>query len=290
MGRQGQLHTDPTLQSYLKRIGKKELLTREQEVELAKRIADGDDDARKTLAEHNLRLVVDVAKKFTYATDIPLIDLIQEGSIGLMTATKKFDHKRGFKFSTYATPWIWQAVQRSIANTGSIIRKPVHFHDLQVKMRKIISQFQTESNRDPSIEELYALFPGKAKKQIQMAYNDIADNNLKPASLNAPLSRIGRQDEGELGDVIPLESIPLDELCERKIMMRHLNLELGKLNERQRQVLCLRYGLEDGQQRTLHEVSKVFGLTRERIRQIEAQAIKVLKNSGLFQELYKTIL
>ena len=258
---------DP-LQLFLKDIGKVDLLTAAQEVELAKRIERGDHRAKQKMVEANLRLVVSIAKKYR-GRGLPLLDLIQEGAIGLVRATEKFDHRRGFKFSTYATWWIRQAVARGLADKARTIRIPLHVLE---KLNSIIGserRLRAELNREPT--------PAEIAKDAELPVEEVEQilrTAQAPVSLDAP---IGDEEESEFGHFLADKNMPLPEdAAERVSRATALRNCLDSLGDRQRRVLELRYGLDGGRPRTLQEVGIVFNVTRERVRQIETQSLKTL--------------
>jgi RNA polymerase primary sigma factor len=265
------------LQLFLKDIGKVELLSAAQEVELAKRIERGDHRAKQAMVEANLRLVVSIAKRYRNQ-GLPFLDLIQEGTIGLVRAAEKFDHRKGFKFSTYATWWIRQAVARALADKARTIRMPVHVVE---KLNQIVwaeRMLRTDLGRQPTSAEIGG--------ELELAANDVEQirrRALAPVSLEAP---VGDEDGAELGDLLTdaSRSLPHDE-AELTMQKENLHRILRKLSTRQRRIVELRYGLEGQPPRTLDEVGRVFSLTRERIRQIENQSLGILRKLATSQEL-----
>ncbi|HLD03291.1 MAG TPA: sigma-70 family RNA polymerase sigma factor, partial [Candidatus Dojkabacteria bacterium] len=259
------ISTDP-IRAYLHEIGRIPLLTADEEVILAKRIEKGDQEAKELLTTANLRLVVSIAKKYA-KRGLDLLDLIQEGNIGLMRAVEKFEYKKGFKFSTYATWWIRQAITRAIADQARTIRVPVHMIETINKLSKVSSQLAAKYGRRPRISEIakeMELDVGKVNEIIRIAQ--------KPASLEAP---IGEEKDSKLGDIIPDEySASPAEIATWASLKRQINEILSGLTDREKKVLELRFGLKDGVSRTLEEVGHEFKVTRERIRQIEAKALK----------------
>jgi RNA polymerase primary sigma factor len=261
--------TTDALQLFLKDIGKVPLLTAAQEVELAKRIERGDHGAKQAMVEANLRLVVSIAKRYRNQ-GLPFLDLIQEGTIGLVRAAEKFDYRKGFKFSTYATWWIRQAVARAIADKGRTIRMPVHVVEKLNRILRAERKLRAERGREPSIEEI--------ARDVDMSSDEVEHirrSAQTPVSLEKP---VGDDDESEFGHFLADDSAPLpDELAETTLQREALRTILGALSERERKVLELRYGLDGGQPRTLDEVGRAFNVTRERIRQIEHQGLKKLR-------------
>jgi RNA polymerase primary sigma factor len=261
--------TTDALQLFLKDIGKVPLLTAAQEVELAKRIERGEHAAKQAMVEANLRLVVSIAKRYRNQ-GLPFLDLIQEGTIGLVRAAEKFDYRKGFKFSTYATWWIRQAVARAIADKGRTIRMPVHVVEKLNRIMRSERKLRAELSREPGIEEI--------ARDVEMTPDEVEQIRRSaqvPVSLEKP---VGDDDESEFGHFLADESAPLpDELAETTLQREALRNILGALSERERMVLELRYGLDGQQPRTLDEVGRAFNVTRERIRQIEHQGLKKLR-------------
>lgn len=255
---------------YLKEIGKTELLSASEEVELAKRIELGDEDAKNTLIECNLRLVVSVAKKYV-GKGLNFLDLIQEGNLGLIKAVDKYDYKKGYRFSTYATWWIKQAVTRAISDQSRTIRIPVHMNDVIVKMVKSKKELEQKLDREPSEEEI-ARYSGISIDKIKRVYNVCQD----PISLETP---IGDNDDTTLGNFIADDKYTPEDKVAKILLTDILANLLSTLSPREERIVRLRYGLVgDGQIRTLEEIGREFNLTRERIRQIEARAIRKLRN------------
>jgi len=256
---EGEITTD-ALQLFLKDIGKVPLLTAAQEVELAKRIERGDHEAKQAMVEANLRLVVSIAKRYRNQ-GLPFLDLIQEGTIGLVRAAEKFDYRKGFKFSTYATWWIRQAVARAIADKGRTIRMPVHVVEKLNRILRSERKLRAERGREPTVEEI--------ARELDMSCEEVEQirrSAQTPVSLEKP---VGDDDESEFGHFLADETAPLpDELAETAMQREALRSILGALSERERRVLELRYGLDGQQPRTLDEVGRAFNVTRERIRQI----------------------
>jgi len=273
---QSTLSTD-AIRSYLYEIGRIPLLTGEEEVILAKRIEEGDLEATQLLITANLRLVVSIAKKYG-KSNLELLDLIQEGNIGLMRAVEKFDYKKGFKFSTYATWWIRQAITRAIADQARTIRVPVHMIETINKYNKVNNILATKLGRAATDEEI--------AKEMDIELSKVAEIkkiNQNPTSLSTP---IGEEKDSKLQDIIPDDrSQSPEDYATGEYLKNQLHEILDSLQDRERRVLALRFGLEDGVSRTLEEVGKEFGVTRERIRQIEAKALKKLRRSQLRQKL-----
>ena len=271
------LSVDDPVRMYLKEIGKVDLLTPEEEVELAKRMAAGDEEAGRRMAEANLRLVVSIAKRYV-GRGMLFLDLIQEGNLGLIKAVEKFDHTKGYKFSTYATWWIRQAITRSIADQARTIRIPVHMVETINKVIRVSRQLLQELGHDPSPEEVAAEMNMPVEK-----IRDILKIAQEPVSLETP---IGEEEDSHLGDFIPYEdaSEP-SEAAAFTFLREQLMSVLGTLTPREEKVLRLRFGLEDGRTRTLEEVGKEFNVTRERIRQIEAKALRKLRHPSRSKKL-----
>ena len=267
---------DP-VRMYLKEIGKISLLSLEEELELSHRIADGDEEAKRLLAESNLRLVVSIAKRYV-GRGMLFLDLIQEGNIGLMKAVDKFDSSKGYKFSTYATWWIRQAITRAIADQARTIRVPVHMVETINRMTRHQRQLTLELNREPTEEEIAArmkLPVEKVREIIKIAQD--------PVSLDTP---IGEEEDSHLGDFIPDErSMSPEDFATNEILKDQISTVLMTLTDREEQVLKLRFGLIDGTCRTLEEVGQIFGVTRERIRQIEAKALRKLRHPSRSKKL-----
>jgi len=264
----GEISTD-TLQLFLKDIGRVALLTAAQEVELAKRIERGDHTAKQAMVEANLRLVVSIAKRYRNQ-GLPFLDLIQEGTIGLVRAAEKFDHRRGFKFSTYATWWIRQAVARALADKARTIRMPVHVVEKLNKIVRTERTLRAKLGREPSSEEI-----GLELDLLAEEIDQIRRSAQTPISLEKP---VGDEDESEFGHFLTDQTMPLpDEIADETMRNEALRSILGTLSHRERRVLELRYGLDGEQPRTLDEVGRTFNVTRERIRQIENQSLKKLR-------------
>ena len=268
---------DP-VKMYLKEIGRVDLLTHEQEIELAKRILEGDEQAKKELAAANLRLVVSIAKRYV-GRGMLFLDLIQEGNMGLIKAVEKFDYTKGFKFSTYATWWIRQAITRAIADQARTIRIPVHMVETINKLTRIQRQLVQELGREPTAEEIAEKMDGMTPAKVR----EIQKISLEPVSLETP---IGEEDDSQLGDFIEDEgAMSPDDYASNELLKDELNEVLLELTDREEKVLRLRFGLDDGRTRTLEEVGKEFNVTRERIRQIEAKALRKLKHPSRSKRL-----
>lgn len=268
---------DDPVRMYLKEIGKVPLLTTEQEVALAKRMGEGDEEAKKELAEANLRLVVSIAKRYV-GRGMQFLDLIQEGNLGLIKAVEKFDYTKGYKFSTYATWWIRQAITRAIADQARTIRIPVHMVETINRLLRAQRQLVQDLGREPTLEELskYMELPIARVREIQKI-------SQEPVSLETP---IGEEDDSHLGDFIQDENMPVPMDAAAFTLLREQLIEvLGSLTEREQKVLRLRFGLDDGRARTLEEVGKEFNVTRERIRQIEAKALRKLRHPSRSRKL-----
>ena len=267
---------DP-VRMYLREIGKIPLLTKEEEVELAKRVEAGDEEAKKKLIEANLRLVVSIAKKYI-GRGLSFLDLIQEGNLGLIRAVEKFDYRKGFKFSTYATWWIRQAITRAIADQARTIRIPVHMAETINKLIRVSRQLVQQLGREPTVEEI-----AQALELPPEKVEDIQRIAQEPVSLETP---IGEEEDSQLGDFIEDKDSPNpEEATAGQLLREQLEEMLGELTEREREVLRLRFGLEDGRAHTLEEVGKRFNVTRERIRQIEAKALRKLRHPSRSKRL-----
>ncbi len=267
---------DP-VRMYLKEIGQIKLLTMDEELELADRINAGDEEAKTTLAEANLRLVVSIAKRYV-GRGMQFLDLIQEGNMGLMKAVEKFDVSKGYKFSTYATWWIRQAITRAIADQARTIRVPVHMVETINKLSRIQRQLTLELNREPTEEEL-AKKMGMSVEKVREIYKI----SQEPVSLETP---IGEEDDSHLGDFIKDErNVSPEEYATNEMLKDEISQVLLTLTEREEKVIRLRFGLEDGRSRTLEEVGQMFGVTRERIRQIEAKALRKLRHPSRSRKL-----
>lgn len=268
---------DP-VKMYLKEIGRVELLNHDQEIELAKRILEGDEQAKKELAAANLRLVVSIAKRYV-GRGMLFLDLIQEGNMGLIKAVEKFDYTKGFKFSTYATWWIRQAITRAIADQARTIRIPVHMVETINKLTRIQRQLIQELGREPSAEEIAEKMDGMTPEKVR----EIQKISLEPVSLETP---IGEEDDSHLGDFIEDEgAMSPNDYAANELLKDELNDVLLELTDREEKVLRLRFGLDDGRTRTLEEVGREFNVTRERIRQIEAKALRKLKHPSRSKRL-----
>ncbi len=267
---------DP-VRMYLKEIGRINLLTTDEEFEFAQRAVEGDEYAKKMLAESNLRLVVSIAKRYV-GRGMLFLDLIQEGNIGLMKAVDKFDPTKGYKFSTYATWWIRQAITRAIADQARTIRVPVHMVETINKLARVQRQLTQELNREPTEEELAKKLNISVEK-VREVYKISQD----PVSLETP---IGEEDDSHLGDFVPDErTMSPEDYATAEMLKEELASVLQTLTEREEKVLRLRFGLDDGQCRTLEEVGQIFGVTRERIRQIEAKALRKLRHPSRSRKL-----
>ena len=271
------LNINDPVRMYLKEIGQIKLLTMEEELELADRIMAGDQEAKTILAEANLRLVVSIAKRYV-GRGMLFLDLIQEGNIGLMKSVEKFDVGKGFKFSTYATWWIRQAITRAIADQARTIRVPVHMVETINKLARIQRQMTLELNREPSEEEL-AEKMGTSVEKIREIYKI----SQEPVSLETP---IGEEDDSHLGDFVPDErNMSPEEYATNEMLKDEISEVLLTLTEREEKVIRLRFGLEDGKSRTLEEIGQMFGVTRERIRQIESKALRKLRHPSRSRKL-----
>ena len=268
---------DDPVHTYLKEIGRVPLLTAQQEADLARAAQAGDADARRALSEANLRLVVSVAKRYV-GRGLPFLDLIQEGNLGLMKAAEKFEPERGFKFSTYATWWIRQAITRAIADQGRTIRIPVHLVENINRVKKTAGELLRKNGREPTVEEIAVqldLEPDRVRELLQLAQD--------PISLETP---VGEEEDAHLEDFIQDEEagVPVDE-AGRQLLRRELMNVLKSLTPREERVIALRFGLEDGRSRTLEELGREFNVTRERVRQIEAKALRKLRHPSRAKRL-----
>ena len=269
--------TDDPVKVYLKEIGRVPLLSPEEEIELSIKIAEGSDYAKKRLSEANLRLVVSIAKRYV-GRGMQFLDLIQEGNLGLIKAVEKFDYTKGFKFSTYATWWIRQAITRAIADQARTIRIPVHMVETINKVKKVSSQLLHKNGHEPTAEEIAVELDMPAEK-----VREIMRVAQEPVSLETP---IGEEEDSHLGDFIPDDEAPAPaDAASRMLLREQLRDVLGTLTQREARVLSLRFGLEDGRPRTLEEVGKEFDVTRERIRQIEAKALRKLRHPSRSKKL-----
>ena len=276
MGADGVSIDDP-VKVYLKEIGRVPLLTPEEEIDLAVRISKGDEAAKKRLSEANLRLVVSIAKRYL-GRGMQFLDLIQEGNLGLIKAVEKFDYTKGFKFSTYATWWIRQAITRAIADQARTIRIPVHMVETINKVKKVSSQLLHANGREPSAEEIAEELDMPVEK-----VREIMRVAQEPVSLETP---IGEEEDSHLGDFIPDDDAPAPaDAASHTLLKETLGSVLDSLTPREEKVLRLRFGLEDGRSRTLEEVGKEFNVTRERIRQIEAKALRKLRHPSRSKKL-----
>ena len=268
---------DDPVKVYLKEIGRVPLLSAEEEVELAIRMSEGDVAAKKRLSEANLRLVVSIAKRYV-GRGMQFLDLIQEGNLGLIKAVEKFDHTKGFKFSTYATWWIRQSITRAIADQGRTIRIPVHLVENINRVKKTAGELLRKNGREPTVEEIAVqldLEPDRVRELLQLAQ--------EPVSLETP---VGEEEDAHLEDFIQDEEagVPVDE-AGRQLLRRELMSVLKSLTPREERVITLRFGLDDGRPRTLEELGKEFNVTRERIRQIEAKALRKLRHPSRAKRL-----
>ncbi len=268
---------DDRVRMYLKEIGKVPLLTAEEEHELAQRMSEGDEDAKKQLSEANLRLVVSIAKRYV-GRGMLFLDLIQEGNLGLIKAVEKFDYQKGYKFSTYATWWIRQAITRAIADQARTIRIPVHMVETINKLIRVSRQLLQELGRDP--------YPEEIAKEMNLSLEKVREIQKiaqEPVSLETP---IGEEEDSHLGDFIPDDDAPAPaEAASFSLLKEQLTTVLSTLTPREEKVLRLRFGLDDGRARTLEEVGKEFEVTRERIRQIEAKALRKLRHPSRSKKL-----
>ena len=272
-----QVYVDDPVKMYLKDIGKVPLLTQEQEIELAKRMAEGDEDAKRQLSESNLRLVVSIAKKYV-GRGMLFLDLIQEGNFGLMKAVEKFDYTKGFKFSTYSTWWIRQSITRAIADQARTIRIPVHMFETINKQRKVTRDLFQQLGREPSVEEISKQMGIPVEKVIEI--QKISQDTV---SLDTP---VGEEEDSTLGTFIQDENAISPADSASIMMLKEQLMEvLATLTPREQKVILLRYGIEDGHTRTLEDVCKEFSVTRERIRQIEAKALKKLRQPSRSKKL-----
>jgi RNA polymerase primary sigma factor len=268
---------DDPVKIYLKEIGRVPLLSAEEEIELAERMAKGDKKAKKRLSEANLRLVVSIAKRYV-GRGMLFLDLIQEGNLGLIKAVEKFDYNKGYKFSTYATWWIRQAITRAIADQARTIRIPVHMVETINKLIRVSRQLLQENGREPTDDDL--------AQSLQMPVERVREIRKiaqEPVSLETP---IGEEEDSHLGDFIPDDDIPAPaDAAAYSLLKDQLEEVLSTLTDREREVLRLRFGLTDGRQKTLEEVGLRFGVTRERIRQIEAKALRKLRHPSRSKKL-----
>ena len=271
------INIDDPVRMYLKEIGKVPLLSAEEEIEFAQRMEEGDEEAKKRLAEANLRLVVSIAKRYV-GRGMLFLDLIQEGNLGLIKAVEKFDYRKGYKFSTYATWWIRQAITRAIADQARTIRIPVHMVETINRLMRVSRQLLQELGRDPIPEEI-----AKAMEIPVSKVREIMKISQEPVSLETP---IGEEEDSHLGDFIPDDDVPVPAEAAAFTLLKEQLIEvLDTLTEREQKVLRLRFGLDDGRARTLEEVGKEFNVTRERIRQIEAKALRKLRHPSRSKKL-----
>jgi RNA polymerase primary sigma factor len=271
------INIEDPVRMYLKEIGKVHLLNADEEIELAKKMEEGDEYAKKRLAEANLRLVVSIAKRYV-GRGMLFLDLIQEGNLGLIKAVEKFDYRKGYKFSTYATWWIRQAITRAIADQARTIRIPVHMVETINKLTRVQRQLLQELGREPSPEEISEVMnmPVERVREIQKI-------SQEPVSLETP---IGEEEDSHLGDFIQDDNVPIPADAAAFTLLKEQLVEvLGTLTDREQKVLRLRFGLDDGRARTLEEVGKEFNVTRERIRQIEAKALRKLRHPSRSRKL-----
>lgn len=272
-----QVYVDDPVKMYLKDIGKVPLLSQEEEIELAKRMAEGDEDAKRQLSESNLRLVVSIAKRYV-GRGMHFLDLIQEGNFGLMKAVEKFDYTKGFKFSTYSTWWIRQSITRAIADQARTIRIPVHMYETIHKQRKVTRDLFQQLGREPSVDEIAKAMNVPVEKVI-----DIQKISQDTVSLDTP---VGEEEDSTLGTFIQDENAISPADSASIMMLKEQLMEvLATLTPREQKVIMLRYGIEDGHTRTLEDVGKEFSVTRERIRQIEAKALKKLRQPSRSKKL-----
>ena len=271
------INIEDPVRMYLKEIGKVPLLSAEREIELAQRVEEGDEEAKKELAEANLRLVVSIAKRYV-GRGMLFLDLIQEGNLGLIKAVEKFDHHKGYKFSTYATWWIRQAITRAIADQARTIRIPVHMVETINKLIRTSRQLLQELGREPTPEEI--------AKELDMSVervHEILKISQEPVSLETP---IGEEEDSHLGDFIQDDNMPVPaEAAAQTLLREQIDEVLNTLSDREQEVLRLRFGLNDGRARTLEEVGKEFNVTRERIRQIEAKALRKIGSTSRSRKL-----
>ena len=271
------INTSDPVRMYLREIGKVPLLTQEEEQEIARRISEGDQEAARQMTEANLRLVVSIAKRYV-GRGMQLLDLIQEGNLGLLKAVEKYDHTKGFKFSTYATWWVRQAITRALADQARTIRIPVHMVETMNKLTQCSRKLQQELGREPTLDEL-----AKVMHMSPERINEIRQMCMEPVSLESP---VGEEDDSHLGDFIEDDSGSQPAEAVSQAMLRQQLMEiLDTLSEREAKVLRLRYGLDDGRPRTLEEVGKEFNVTRERVRQIEAKALRKIRNPNRSSKL-----
>ncbi len=273
-GYRGEGSAHDSIQMYLREIGQYPLLTAQEERDLAKRIVEGEEEAKNLLARANLRLVVSIAKKYaSRSSDLSLLDLIQEGNLGLFKAVDKFDYTKGFKFSTYATWWIRQAITRALADQSRTIRIPVHMVETIAKYKQVVRRLEQDLGRDPMPEEI----AGEMGVDVEKIYQ-IEQINQETLSLEAPISSSDDDDASARGDFVADNSLPMpDQETAHRILVEQLHEILNDLTPKERKILAMRHGLEDGIYHTLEEVGQEFGVTRERIRQIEAKALDKIR-------------
>ncbi len=281
-GYRGEGSAHDSIQMYLREIGQYPLLTGQEERDLAKRITEGDNEAKNLLARANLRLVVSIAKKYaSRSSDLSLLDLIQEGNLGLFKAVDKFDYTKGYKFSTYATWWIRQAITRALADQSRTIRIPVHMVETIAKYKQIVRRLEQDLGRDPMPEEISAEMGVDVEKVYQ-----IEQINQETLSLEAPIGSSDDDDASARGDFVADTSLPTpDQETAHRILVEQLHEILNDLTPKERKILAMRHGLEDGIYHTLEEVGQEFGVTRERIRQIEAKALEKIRTHGKARKL-----
>ena len=281
-GYRGEGSAHDSIQMYLREIGQYPLLTAQEERDLAKRIVEGDDEAKNLLARANLRLVVSIAKKYaSRSSDLSLLDLIQEGNLGLFKAVDKFDYEKGFKFSTYATWWIRQAITRALADQSRTIRIPVHMVETIAKYKQVVRRLEQDLGRDPMPEEIASEMSVDVEKIYQ-----IEQINQETLSLEAPISASDDDDASARGDFVADTSLPMpDQETAHRILVEQLHEILNDLTPKERKILAMRHGLEDGIYHTLEEVGQEFGVTRERIRQIEAKALDKIRTHSKAKKL-----
>ncbi len=281
-GYRGEGSAHDSIQMYLREIGQYPLLTGQEERDLAKRIVEGDEEAKNLLARANLRLVVSIAKKYaSRSSDLSLLDLIQEGNLGLFKAVDKFDYTKGYKFSTYATWWIRQAITRALADQSRTIRIPVHMVETIAKYKQIVRRLEQDLGRDPMPEEISAEMGVDVEKVYQ-----IEQINQETLSLEAPITSGDDDDSSARGDFVADTSLPMpDQETAHRILVEQLHEILDDLTPKERKILAMRHGLEDGIYHTLEEVGQEFGVTRERIRQIEAKALEKIRTHGKAKKL-----
>ena len=274
----GSIASDDPVKIYLKDIGKVPLLSPEEEIELAKRIQKGDEEAKNRLCESNLRLVVSLAKKHSGKNGLSLLDLIQEGNLGLLKAVEKFDYTKGFKFSTYGTWWIRQHISRAIADQARTIRIPVHMTETINRLVRVTKRLSQELGREPTISEI-----SKEMGMSEERVSEIKKIQLEPISLESP---IGEEEDSKIGDIIEDDTATSPfEATTRSLLREQLLAVIDTLTPREQKVIRMRYGLDDGFPKTLEQVGQEFNVTRERIRQIEAKALRKLKNPSRSKRL-----